>query len=106
MTEPGKKFSFKELISYKEGGIVSTRIRNNSSVSMTLFSFDKDQELTKHSSPFEALVQVLEGEVKITIDNSEFDLKKEDLIFLPATIPHVVYASTAFSMVLTIIKSE
>ena len=73
---------------------------------MTLFSFDVDEELTEHTSPFDAHVHLLEGTCSITIDGTQHTLAAGDMIILPAKIPHAVKSLSRFSMMLTIIKGE
>ena len=102
--QSGEKYQLADLIEYKSGSIISTRVRNNRSTSITLFSFDSGQELTEHTSPFEALVTILDGSAKISIEGKPYHLASGDLILLPANVPHSVFAERQFSMLLTIIK--
>jgi quercetin dioxygenase-like cupin family protein len=71
-----------------------------------LFAFDKDQQLSEHSAPFDALIQILDGKAKITIDGKPYELKAGQSIIMPANIPHAVYAVEKFKMLLTMIKSD
>ena len=98
-------FSLKESIVYSENAIVSKQVLKKTTGNITLFAFDKDQELSEHTAPYDALVQVLEGTVRIRIDKNEFQLNEGLSIIMPANIPHSVYAVQSFKMILTMIKS-
>ncbi len=95
-----------EIINYQEGSVVSKEIIKKEAGTITVFAFDKEQGLSKHSAPFDAMVQVLDGKVEITIDEEKYILKKGDMIIMPANIPHALLAIEKFKMVLTMIKSE
>ena len=97
---------FKNEIEYAEDGIVSKQILKHKNGNVTLFAFDKSQELSAHTSPFEALVSVLEGEVIIQIDGDSSKLKEGESIILPSGIPHGVKAVTKFKMLLTMIRPD
>jgi quercetin dioxygenase-like cupin family protein len=94
-----------ELINYQDGSIVSRMLLNKKSGSVTLFAFDREQKLSEHTAPFDALVQILDGEAEISISGKKFLLKKEDSIIMPAHEPHAVKAVKKFKMILTMIKS-
>jgi quercetin dioxygenase-like cupin family protein len=94
-----------ELINYQDGSIVSRMLLNKKSGSVTLFAFDKEQKLSEHTAPFDALVQILDGEAEISISGKKFLLKQEDSIIMPANEPHAVKAVKKFKMILTMIKS-
>jgi len=94
-----------EMVNYQDGAVVSRQITKTDSGNITLFAFDKDQGLTEHTAPFDAVVQVLEGEAQVTISGKPFDLKKGDLIVMPANEPHAVKATQKFKMLLTMIRA-
>lgn len=100
----GEKFSFINAVSYSADGIVSKKVIQKPSGNISLFAFDKGQELSEHSAPFDALLQVLEGEAEILIAGNPSYLKGGESIILPANIPHAVKATTPFKMLLTMIK--
>ncbi len=102
--ETGKIFSMEESIEYSSGGVISKQVIKKQSGNVTLFSFDKDQGLTEHTSPFDAMVHILDGEAEIRIDGNPHILKKGDCIIMPANHPHALHAITPFKMVLTMIK--
>lgn len=93
-----------ELVTYNEGSVVSRQITKAEAGNVTLFAFDKDQELSEHTAPFDALVHVLDGETEIKISGKPFHLKTGDAIIMPADEPHAVKALTRFKMLLTMIR--
>ena len=93
-----------ELVDYNDGAVVSRQITKADGGNVTLFAFDKDQELSEHTAPFDALVHVLDGEAKISISGKPFHLKTGDAIIMPADKPHAVKALTRFKMLLTMIR--
>jgi quercetin dioxygenase-like cupin family protein len=97
-------FNFKDKIEYSDNGIVSKKIIQKNAGNITLFSFDRGQELSEHSAPYNALVQVLDGEAEIIINKESFLVSSGKSIIMPANIPHAVKASKKFIMLLTMIK--
>ncbi|HAW59662.1 MAG TPA: cupin domain-containing protein [Bacteroidales bacterium] len=95
---------FTQKVEYSKEGIVSKVVIDKPSGTITLFAFDSGQRLSEHSAPYDALVQVLEGEAEIIIDKKPFLLKEGDSIIMPAGIPHAVNAPDRFKMLLTMIK--
>ena len=93
-----------DLVAYNEGSVVSRQITKSEAGNVTLFAFDKDQELSEHTAPFDALVHVLDGETEIRISGKPFHLKTGDAIIMPADDPHAVKALTRFKMLLTMIR--
>ena len=93
------------LVDYQEGTIVSKTLIDKKAGTTTLFAFDKNQGLSEHTAPYDALVIILEGEAKITISGKAFILKKDDSIIMPAKKPHAVYALTKMKMFLVMIHS-
>lgn len=91
-------------IDYSDGGIVSKQILKNPSGNITLFSFDKGQGLTEHTAPFDAVVQIIDGEAEIRIDGKPHNLKVGEFIIMPANITHALQAHKRFKMLLTMIK--
>ena len=102
--EPAKIFSMEDSIEYSSGGVISKQVIKKQSGNVTLFSFDKDQGLTEHTSPFDAMVHILDGEAEIRIDGNPYLLKKGDCITMPANHPHALHALEPFKMVLTMIE--
>jgi quercetin dioxygenase-like cupin family protein len=96
--------NMKELIDYSNHSIVSSTIIKNEAGTVTLFAFDAGQDLSEHTAPFDALLQVLEGEANITIDQNSLIVNEGETIMMPAHIPHSVAAEKKFKMLLTMIK--
>ncbi len=97
--------SLSSLINYQEGSVVSRVILKREKGNVTLFAFDEGQGLSEHTSPFDALVQAVEGEAEITVAGQPIALKLGQVVLLPAEKPHAVKAITRFKMVLTKIRS-
>ena len=97
-------FSFAGKVDYSSDGIISKRIIQKSTGNVTLFAFDKGQELSEHSAPFDALIQVLEGTAQIFINRKPYDVPMGESIIMPANIAHAVKAVSQFKMLLTMIK--
>ncbi|HAL65065.1 MAG: hypothetical protein XD81_0575 [Bacteroidetes bacterium 38_7] len=95
---------FTQKVEYSKEGIVSKVVIDKPSGTITLFAFDSGQRLSEHSAPYDALVQVLEGEAEIIIDGKPFLLKEGDSIIMPTGIPHAVNAPDRFKMLLTMIR--
>lgn len=100
-----KVHNSKDLIEYQEDSIVSKLLMNKDVGSVTLFAFDEGQKLSEHTVPFDALVQVLDGEAEIRIACKKYSLRQGDFIIMPANKPHAVIATKKFKMMLTMIKS-
>lgn len=103
--EKGIKFSFDESISYAEKAVVSKHILKKQTGNISLFAFDKGEGLSEHTTPFDALVMVVDGKTEITIDGTSHLLQTGDSIIMPANIPHALKAVEKFKMVLTMIKN-
>lgn len=102
----GKSFSFNNEVEYASGSIVSKIVLKKETGNVTLFSFDKGQNLSEHTAPFDAMVQVTEGKAEILINKESHILNQNESIIMPAHIPHAVNALERFKMVLTMIKSN
>ena len=92
------------MVDYSDAGVVSKQVLKNEAGNITLFSFDKEEGLTPHTSPYDALLQVLEGIAEISIEENIHTLHAGESIILPANIPHGVLAKERFKMLLTMIK--
>lgn len=102
--EPGLAFGFADKVDFSVQGIVSKRVLDRPTGTVTLFAFDQGQRLSEHSAPFDALVQVIEGKTEILINGKPNILVEGQSIIMPATIPHAVHAIEKFKMLLTMIK--
>ena len=94
-----------EIVAYQDGSVVSREILKKPTGGVTVFAFDSGEGLSEHTAPFDALVQVLEGEVEITIAGQPHQVKAGELIVMPAQKPHALRALTRFKMILTMIRS-
>ncbi len=94
----------KDLIDYQSGSVVSKIILKGEKGSVTLFAFDAGQELSEHTAPFDALVQIIEGEAEVFIDGEKFTVQEGELIIMPANRPHSLKAGSRFKMILTMIR--
>jgi quercetin dioxygenase-like cupin family protein len=99
-------YTLKESVDYAAGSVVSKIVTKNEAGNLTLFAFDKGQNLSKHSAPYDAVIQILEGSAKVTIDEKEFTLCENQMIVMPANIPHAVDAEERFKMMLIMIKGK
>lgn len=97
-------YNLTQQIDYASGGVVSKQVTKNQAGNVTLFSFDKGQGLSEHSAPFNALVQILDGEAEVRIGGEPHLVKAGELIVMPANIPHALQAVERFKMLLIMIK--
>lgn len=93
----------KDEIEYIDGQIASKTLVQNGYVSMTLFSFEKDEEISTHEAGGDAFVTCLDGVGKITIDGIDYELKEGDSIVMPARHPHAVMGKERFKMLLIVV---
>ncbi|HPD17331.1 MAG TPA: cupin domain-containing protein [Planctomycetota bacterium] len=94
------------LVDYSEGSIVSRTLAENRAGTLTLFAFDADQGLSEHSAPYDAVVQVLDGAVELTIGGKAVKASAGQLVVMPANVPHAVKAVTRFKMLLTMLRAK
>ncbi len=97
--------NIKELVAYQDGSIVSKEIIKKPTGTVTLFAFDRDQGLSEHTAPFDALVTVLDGEVEITIAGEPHHLKEGEMVIMPGGSPHALRALKRFKMMLVMVRS-
>ena len=100
--EKHTKLRLKNEISYQDGQVVSKTLVQNEAVSMTLFSFDKGEEISTHAAAGDAMVTVLEGVGKFKVGGKEFILKEGETIIMPKDVPHAVYGEEKFKMQLIV----
>ena len=96
----------KELVAYQGQAIVSKTIVEKKTGTVTLFAFDKDQALSEHTAPFDALAQVIEGRAEIRIAGIPHLVNEGEMLVMPARRSHALKALTPFKMLLTMIRSE
>ena len=94
------------LVRYAPGAIVSRTIIENKAGTITLFAFDAGQALSEHSAPFDAVVQVLDGQVELTIGGKGVPAAAGELVIMPANGPHAVKAPRRFKMLLTMLRAR
>mgnify|MGYP001043270203 FL=1 len=95
--------TMKEQVAYQPGQVVSKTLAQNDAVSVTLFAFDKGEEISTHESGGDALVLCLDGEGRITVDGVEHILHEGDSILMPARHPHAVFGQERFKMLLVVV---
>ena len=94
-----------DLVAYQDGSVVSRKLLKKDAGNVTLFAFAAGQSLSEHTAPFDALVQVLDGEATVRIAGKPYRLAAGDAIVMPANRPHALDAVTPFKMALTMIRS-
>lgn len=99
------KYLLKDSVNYSDGSVVSKIITRNSAGNVTLFAFDDGQNLSEHTAPFDAIIQILDGKANVLINNISHILEKDDMIIMPANVPHAIEAEGKFKMLLTMIKA-
>ena len=97
-----EKLLLKDLVAYQEGQVVSKTLVQNDLVSVTVFSFDKDEEISTHASGGDAMVTVLEGRGRFTVGGEVFQLTEGETLVMPKDVPHAVYEQERFKMLLTV----
>jgi quercetin dioxygenase-like cupin family protein len=95
-----------ELVSYQPDAIVSRTLVKHGQGTLTLFAFDRGQELSEHTTPFDALVQILDGTASISIDGRAQQVSEGEAILMPANRPHALRADSRFKMLLTMIRAD
>lgn len=95
--------TMKEQVAYQPGQVVSKTLAQNDAVSVTLFAFDKGEEISTHESGGDALVLCLDGEGRITVDGVEHILHEGESILMPARHPHAVFGQERFKMLLVVV---
>lgn len=94
--------ALKDEVTYQQGQVVSKTLIQNKAVSITLFSFDKGEEISTHQSEGDAFVTCLDGTGEITIDGTVYELHQGDSIVMPAGHPHAVFGKEQFKMLLVV----
>ena len=97
-----EKLLLKDLVDYQDGQVVSKTLVQNNAVSMTLFSFDKGEEISTHAAGGDAMVTVLDGTGRFTVGGEVFILSEGETLIMPKHIPHAVYGEERFKMQLIV----
>ena len=101
---PGEPVELAKLVAYQDGGVVSRTLVKKNGGTVTVFAFDKGQSLSEHTAPFDAIVQVLDGEVELVIGGKKVPAQAGQTVLMPAGIPHAVNAITKFKMLLIMVR--
>ncbi|EFI47856.1 cupin domain-containing protein [Segatella oris] len=102
--EKGKVFKATEVIEYTDGGVVSKEFIHSNAGSVTVFSFDAGQGLSEHTAPFDALIQVIDGVMQLTVEGRTFNIKAGETFIIPSGAHHSVKAVERFKMMITMIR--
>lgn len=104
-TPLGEVINLAGYIDYQQGSVVSKTLVDQKTGTITLFAFDKGQGLSEHTAPYDAMVQILDGEVEVTIAGNPLRLQKGEMVIMPANKPHALRALENFKMLLTMIRA-
>lgn len=99
-------FELAQRVQYAPDSVVSSQLAESPAGTLTVFAFDAGQGLSTHSAPFEAIIQVVDGEAAITIGDTPYTVKTGEMLIMPANIPHSVQAKQQFKMVLTMFRTK
>lgn len=102
--EKGIIFSANKVIDYADGGVISKELIHSNAGSVTLFSFDAGQGLSEHSAPFDALIQVIEGKMELTVEGTKHVISAGENFIIPIGAHHSVNAAERFKMIITMIR--
>ena len=102
--KPAEVYNLKKVVTIAEGGVVSKQFIKNKGGNITFFAFDKGEGLSEHTTPFEAIVQIIEGKAEVSIDGKKNMVGEGELIIMPANIAHALYAVEPFKMCLIMLK--
>ncbi len=101
----GKALTMSELVAYQDGSVVSKTLIDKKIGTLTLFSFDSGQGLSEHTAPYDAFVQVVDGEAEVTIEGQNHVVGAGQMIIMPANKPHSLQAVKPFKMLLVMIRA-
>jgi len=101
----GKALTMADMVAYQDGSVVSKTLIDKKIGTLTLFSFGAGQGLSEHTAPYDAFVQVVDGEAEITIDGEAQTVKAGQMIIMPANHPHALQAVKPFKMLLVMIRA-
>ncbi len=105
-THRGKALEVKALIEYSTDSVVSKTLIDTKAGTITLFSFDAGQGLSEHTAPYDAIVQIVDGEAEITIRGNAVHAREGTMVVIPANVPHALRAAKRFKMLLTMIRAS
>ncbi|MEO8513738.1 MAG: cupin domain-containing protein [Ignavibacteria bacterium] len=99
-----EKQNLKELLSYQKGSVVSSVLLKKTTGNITVFAFDEGEGLSEHTTPFDAMVYIIEGKAEITISSKVNIVSEGEMLILPANQPHALKAITKYKMMLVMLK--
>ncbi len=102
----GLPFNLLEHVDYSGGSVVSRTLIDKKIGNITLFSFDMGQGLSEHTSPYDAVVHVIDGSAEITINKDTSTVRAGEMIIMPSNIPHSLHAAERFKMLLIMIREK
>ncbi len=102
--EPAEVYNLKKAVNFAEGGVVSKQFIKNKGGNITFFAFDKGEGLSEHTAPFDAVVQIIEGQAEVIIDGKKNVVSEGEVIIMPANISHALHAVAPFKMCLIMLK--
>lgn len=105
MNETARVETLVRLVAYQEDSVVSKTLIKKGTGTVTLFAFDKEQGLSEHTAPFDAMVCVLDGVAQISIGGDLKEVKQGEMLVMPANVPHALKAKERFKMMLVMIRS-
>ncbi len=105
MTQEPEVMKVSDMVEYQDGTIVSRILIDKGTGTVTMFAFAKDQGLSEHTAPFDAMVHIIDGEAEIIISGKKYNVKNGEMIIMPANEPHGLNATGRFKMILTMIRS-
>ena len=94
-----------DLVNYQDGAVVSRTLMKRTTGTITLFAFDEGQGLSEHTTPYDAIAQILEGDAVITISGTPIQIQAGESVLMPANQPHALKATSRFKMLLTMIRA-
>ncbi|MGN1322066.1 MAG: cupin domain-containing protein [Methanosphaera sp.] len=106
MTEKSTIYQIDKLVEYQENSVVSKELVKKETGTITVFAFDKGEGLSEHAAPYDAMIQIIDGKLELTLNKKLYTLEKDDMIIMPANAPHALHAAERFKMILSMIKSE
>jgi quercetin dioxygenase-like cupin family protein len=101
-----KPLDLKNFIQYADQAVVSKTLIDKNTGTLTLFAFDAGQGLSEHTAPFDAVVEILDGEAELMIESKKVVAKIGEMVIMPAKKPHSLHAQKRFKMLLTMIRGE
>lgn len=103
--QPAEAYDLVNMVQYATGSIVSRTLANNQAGTVTVFAFEAGQGLSEHSAPFDALIQILDGEATLVIGGKTLPVVSGQLVLMPANIPHAIRSGGAFKMMLIMLRA-